>query len=465
MSSEGLSQEEIDALLAGGIPSAEDADPAPEAAAPEAAAVEDPAPEAGVPEAVEGDAPVADADAGGGIEEPVPAAPAGASEEVDQSLLSAEERDALGEIGNITMASAATALNALLNQPVQITTPRVSLTTEHEVQAGLDRPAVSITVGYTAGLDGQNVFVLARRDCAVIVDLMMGGDGSNASDELDDLQISGVSEAMNQMMGSAATSLASIVGRKVDISTPEVVMFDHESVMSLGMSDGPLVRVAFDLAIGSLLETEIMQLLPLEFARELVGTLLGSASAAAPAAAPEPAPAPMGMDPAAMPPAEAMAAATMAPPVIDMPMGGGYAPPPPGPGYADPAYGMPPGYDPNRHLHAVPQGPPPTVQPAAFPTLDRGGQPGYHGDIGLLLDVPLQVTVELGRTQLRIRNVLELAPGSIIELEKLSGEPVDVLVNGRQIARGEVVVIDEEFGVRITDIASRAARLRDVAEG
>jgi flagellar motor switch protein FliN/FliY len=117
----------------------------------------------------------------------------------------------------------------------------------------------------------------------------------------------------------------------------------------------------------------------------------------------------------------------------------------------------------DRRLHPVPPPPPPTVRPAAFPSLDEFPQGPVQGDIGLLLDVPLQVTVELGRTQLRIRNVLELVPGSIIELEKLSGEPVDVLVNGRQIARGEVVVIDEEFGVRITDIASRAARLRDVA--
>ncbi|MEW6581944.1 MAG: flagellar motor switch protein FliN, partial [Actinomycetota bacterium] len=202
---------------------------------------------------------------------------------------------------------------------------------------------------------------------------------------------------------------------------------------------------------------------------------------------------------AGFPQAEPMLAATAAPPA-GMPvgadaaaMGGGFGDPGFGaPGYGAPGYGAPgaagygapgaPGYGPagdpfgygapgqpgpgggDRHLHAVPQGPPPTVQPAAFPTLDHMGHPGVQGDIGLLLDVPLQVTVELGRTQLRIRNVLELVPGSIIELDRLSGEPVDVLVNGRQIARGEVVVIDEDFGVRITDIASRAARLRDVSE-
>jgi flagellar motor switch protein FliN/FliY len=187
-----------------------------------------------------------------------------------------------------------------------------------------------------------------------------------------------------------------------------------------------------------------MQILPVDFARQLVASLVGPLSAEPDAADAALVP-PPGVDEA---PVEALTAATAAPALEAAP-----AAPPPAP--------APDGND--RRLHPVPPPPPPTVRPAAFPSLDEFPQGPVQGDIGLLLDVPLQVTVELGRTQLRIRNVLELVPGSIIELEKLSGEPVDVLVNGRQIARGEVVVIDEEFGVRITDIASRAARLRDVA--
>lgn len=451
--SEGLSQEEIDALLAGGLPSEDDAEPtadesadAPLAQSEVEPVAEEPVAEEPAAEAVDIDEPAADevlpepdeAVLEAPVEAESEAVPA-AIEIVEDDVLTPYERDALGEIGNITMAGAATTLNALLNQPVQITTPRVAVTTEAAIQRSLTRPAASVSVSYTEGLDGQNVFVLARRDCSIIVDLMMGGDGSNVSDELDEMQISGVSEAMNQMMGSAATSLASMVGRKVDISTPDVRLLNDDERADLGVNhEGPVVQVSFDLTIGTLLQTEIMQVIPVEFARELVQNLLGSNQPEAAADAPPPAPV---VDDT---PVEALAAATLAP-EMDM------APPAPAPASAP-------------HLHSVPAPPPPTVQPAAFPSLNDSPQGPVQGDIGLLLDVPLQVTVELGRTQLRIRNVLELVPGSIIELEKLSGEPVDVLVNGRQIARGEVVVIDEEFGVRITDIASRAARLREVAE-
>lgn len=445
--SEGLSQEEIDTLLAGGLP-------------PDDHGVDETVPDAVVEDVISDEVAAAGApeagpqgDAGAAAEPPMEAEPVMAAEPAigadpvsaaaaieEDEVLTPYERDALGEIGNITMAGAATTLNALLNQPVQITTPRVAVTTEAAIQHALQRPAASVSVRYTDGLHGQNVFVLARRDCSVIVDLMMGGDGSTAGDELDELQISGVSEAMNQMMGSAATSLASMLGRKVDISTPEVCLLEDDEGAELGVNhDGPVVQVSFDLTIGTLLQTEIMQVLPVEFAKELVEGLLGASEADAPDV-PNPAHV---VDET---PVEALAAATVAPAMEAAP------PLPPQEDFDD------------RHLHSVPPPPRPVVQPAAFPSLNEYPQGPVQGDIGLLLDVPLQVTVELGRTQLRIRNVLELVPGSIIELEKLSGEPVDVLVNGRQIARGEVVVIDEEFGVRITDIASRAARLRDVAD-
>ena len=199
-----------------------------------------------------------------------------------------------------------------------------------------------------------------------------------------------------------------------------------------------LVGVGFDLAVGDVLETTLLQLMPVSFARELIAGLT-SAAADDVAAEPEPPPPPPPLPEEALA-ADAMAAATAA---------------------LVPEAVAPERAADDSHLHAVPTA---VAQPAAFPSLDGGGGAPVQGDIGLLLDVPLQVTVELGRTQLRIRNVLELVPGSIVELDKLSGEPVDVLVNGRPIAKGEVVVIDEEFGVRITDIASQARRLRGLAE-
>lgn len=386
--SQGLSQEEIDALLAGG------------------------------------------------------AQPAAQATEPASRGLSPDESDTLGEIGNICMSSAATVLSSLLGQSVAITTPVVQMTTETDLRAGLATPVAAVSVDYTEGLDGTSVFLIPRGDAAVLADLMMGGDGASPGEELDPIRTSAVSEAMNQMMGGAATALAELLARRIDIAPPDVQLVetgDDGAELGLG-TVGPLVRVSFDLRVGELLQTELMQLMPLQFAQDLVREIMARTAATTAPAPPAP-PRPEAPDNV---PVEALHAATAA----------AYAEPPPGPA---------------PRLHAVPppsqaSAPPPVVQPVSFPALGTGPAGGVGADISLLLDVPLQVTVELGRTRLRIRNVLELVPGSIVELDKLAGEPVDVLVNGKQIARGEVVVIDEEFGVRITDVASRANRLRNLAE-
>ena len=355
----------------------------------------------------------------------------------DEGDLSLEERDAIGEIGNISMANSATALSALLGHPVSITTPKVEVMTESEVRQEYQAPAAIVTVHYTEGLDGRNVFVIALPDAGVVADLMMGGAGAPADGGLTEVQISAVAEAMNQMVGAAATAMAEMLGRRVDISAPEVERLTL-SAEDVDLGGSRLVRVSFDLAVGDVLETTLMQLMPLSFARELIAGLT-SAAADDVGVDPEPPPPPPPLPEEALA-SEAMAAATAAP--VPEAVASERA--------AD-----------DSHLRAVPTA---VAQPAAFPSLDGGAGAPVQGDIGLLLDVPLQVTVELGRTQLRIRNVLELVPGSIVELDKLSGEPVDVLVNGKPIAKGEVVVIDEEFGVRITDIASQARRLRGLAE-
>jgi len=402
--SDSLSQEEIDALMRG---AAEEA--AAAAAAPEAPA------------------------------EAVAAEPAGLDgPDRFTDLLTFEERDALGEIGNICMASAATTLSMLLGNQVVITTPRVSVRTEDEVVRAYDRPAALVRIRYTEGLDGMNVFVISTGDAAIVADLMMGGSGTPGAGELDEIQASAVGEAMNQMMGASATAMADLLGHRVDISSPDVGVLDmSEGTAELGIApDGqPMVVAAFDLQVGDLLRTTLMQLMPVPFARTLVDGLLSRGAAPPPAA------------PAAPPPA-----AAPAPPVA--------AAPPPAPAPVAP----PPAAPAHVPAPAAPAVPAPVAQPVAFPALGEPPPAAAPGDIGLLLDVPLQVSVELGRTELRIRNVLELVPGSIIELDRLAGEPVDVLVNGKHIARGEVVVIDEEFGIRITEIASQASRLRGIAE-
>lgn len=320
--------------------------------------------------------------------------------------LSDYERDALGEVGNICMSSAAGVLGALVGHEVQIATPTVQLMTDAALRAEFEAPSVVVSVAYTEGLEGSSILVLRVPDAAVVADVMMGGEGTPA-DTLDEMQSSAVNEAMNQMMGGAASAMADLVGRRVQISTPGLRIIDlaDQGMGAIAEPGGLLVRISFQLHVEGLLDTTLMQIMPVGFARLLLDNI-GKASRDAAAAAGEDA----GDEP---------------------------------------------------RLRPVPA--PPVAQPVTFPSLDDGADAPGVGDISLLLDVPLQVTVELGRTQLRIRNVLELVPGSIVELDKLAGEPVDVLVNGKQIARGEVVVIDEEFGVRITDVASQAKRLHGLA--
>jgi flagellar motor switch protein FliN/FliY len=383
--------------------------------------------------------------AGGSDGDGQEAAPGAAAEppaSAAQDDLGAAERDAIGEVGNICMSSAATVLSALLGHPVSITTPGVDIVDANTVRAGISRPATVTFIDFTEGLSGQNVLILGNREAGVVADLMMGRPPGSGSDTLDELQLSAVSEAMNQMMGSASTAMAEMLGIRVDITAPRVRVLDPiDADDALGLPEGmALVRVQFQLRVGDLIDTALMQLMPVPFASALVSALVSGASGSAEPAAAEPAgeadPAVVPEPAAGTPPAQA----TAAPPV------------PPAAAGATPA--------PESSVSAVP---PPVAQPVNFPSLGDAVPAPPAGDMALLLDVPLQVTVELGRTRMRIREVLDLAPGSIIELDRIAGEPVDVLVNGKQIARGEVVVINEEFGVRITEVAHPATRLRGVA--
>lgn len=360
------------------------------------------------------------------------AAPEAASGEI----LSDVEHDALGEIGNISMGSAATTLSILLGKRVSITTPKVGVSSLKEIQNACPLPFLVVEVGYTHGVHGTNLLAIKESDALIIADLMMGNDGTNPPTELNELYMSAVGEAMNQMMGSVATSMSTMFKQKIDISPPKANLIHfatHEPLTSALTATENVVRVAFRMEVEDLIDSEIMQILPVEVAKTLVKNLMGDMAtqqAAAPAAPAQPAAAPTA--PQTAPP---MAAAAPAPASAMPPQQGYYAPP-------QPSYQQP----------QVP------VQAVQFSPLVPGAMAGVDGNIGLILDVPLQVTVELGRTKKLIREILELSPGSVLELDKLAGEPVDVLVNGKLLAKGEVVVIDENFGVRITDIVSPIER-------
>jgi flagellar motor switch protein FliN/FliY len=346
--------------------------------------------------------------------EPVAASPSPAGQD-----LSDIEKDALGEIGNISMGTAATTLSVLLGRRVSITTPKVSISTLNEIKRQYPLPYLVIEVGYTQGLLGTNVLAVREQDALIIADLMMGGDGTNPPSELNELYMSAVSESMNQMMGSTATSISTIFKKKVDIAPPKVNLLDFavdNTITNAISGDDPLVRVSFRMEVEELIDSELMQIMPLNVAKEMVDNLMNAVQQQ-PAASPPPAAAPK---PAAAPP--------------------------PSPAYAQPV------------PQPKPQAQNVAVQPVQFAPLKPSSVPGCDTNIGLIMDVPLQITVELGRTRKLIRDILELAPGSVVELDKLAGEPVDILVNGKLIAKGEVVVIDENFGVRITDIVSPLER-------
>ncbi|MDB5052079.1 MAG: flagellar motor switch protein FliN [Bacilli bacterium] len=369
------------------------------------------------------------------------------------SYLSSLEQDALGEIGNITFGSAATALSTLLGKKVDITTPKVSMITQEELQDEFPVPHVAVHVNYIDGFHGTNLLVIKTQDAQVIADLMMGGDGTGQLGELSDIHISAVQEAMNQMMGSSATSMSTIFNRFVNISPPGI------NILNLSGGQGNqeiaaedvFVKISFRLIIGDLIDSTLMQLLPISFAKDMVSILMGDSE--------------MVEEPPVKAPTVQQPPTAQPQPIYEQPM---YQQPmQQQPMQQQPMYQQPMQQQP---MYQQPQAPAAygnmmnrnvNVQPVQFSNLTSG--PGMQADdtnLGLLLDIPLKVTVELGRTQKVIKDILELSQGSIIELDKLAGEPVDILVNNKLIAKGEVVVIDENFGVRVTDIINQWDRIQ-----
>lgn len=381
-------------------------------------------------------------------------------------VLTPLEQDALGEIGNITFGSAATALSTLLGKKVDITTPKVSIIKRSEFEEEFPKPHVAVHVTYVDGFEGINSLVIKTRDAQVIADLMLGGEGNPVEEELNEIHISAVQEAMNQMMGSSATSMSTIFNRFVNISPPGIDILDMangEGVNNLPQ-DETLIKISFRLIIGDLIDSTIMQLLPVHFSKDMVHMLINGTE--------EPQPAKQEAAPAVEAPVSTQEPAQApANPVNGNDMGQGYDY---GQGYNQPVQGQG-GPIPQSMPYGQPQMPYQTqpqqyggmpnrnvnVQPVQFANLQSAPYTQVdENNLNLLMDIPLKVTVELGRTQKQIKDILEMSQGSIIELDKLAGEPVDILVNHKLIAKGEVVVIDENFGVRVTDIVSQWDRIQ-----
>ena len=352
---------------------------------------------------------------------------------IEESILTDIEKDLLGEIGNISMGSASTALYQIINQKVNITTPVVSMTTLAEIKKGFEAPTVVLDVEYVSGIVGRNILIIKTEDAAVIANLMMGGDGKveEGNHILSEIEISAVQEAMNQMIGSAATSMATMFSREVNISPPiSKIWSDKEDILSDKIpEDEDIVRVSFRMTIGDLVDSNIMQILPVSTAKKIVSIMTGNEETEQQSSATEPVMQPIQQNSST---------------------------------YDEPRYVE------SATIHEKPiienTAPQVEVHQASFEPLHQGGGAGENSpkNIDLILDVPLDISVVLGRTKKSIKDILNLGTGSLIELDKLAEEPVEILVNGKKIAFGEVVVVDENFGVRITSIVSNAERIKSL---
>ena len=349
----------------------------------------------------------------------------GCADSVKPELISEIEKDLLGEIGNISMGSASTALYQLINKQVNITTPKVKVTTLKEIKDGFEYPNIILDVEYVSGITGRNILIMQTTDAAVIANLMMGGDGQVNTSELSEIEVSAVQEAMNQMIGSAATSMATMFAREVNISPPKSKIWKdmNENISETIPEDEPIVEVCFDLTIEGLLQSNMMQILPINTAKKIVSIMMGEDQEVA--------------------------------------------------NEIDDTYDSSDIYKEEYKIEEKPiintveersvrniVEKPVEVHGATFEPLSQGVVGESHRNIDLILDVPLEVSVVLGRTKKSIKDILDLSTGSLIELDKLAEEPVEVLINGKKIAYGEVVVVDENFGVRITSIVSGADRIR-----
>lgn len=345
------------------------------------------------------------------------------------------EIDLLGEIGNISMGSASTALSTIIGQQVNITTPKVEVTSLREMKDTFYVPNIALEVKYTSGIVGGNVLIMKLPDAAVIADLMMGKDGTGVGDKIDlsEIEISAVSEAMNQMIGSAATSMATMFAREVNISPPTSKIWSDSNgplADSIG-EDEEIIKVSFKLNIGDLIDSTMMQVLPIATAKKIVSIMMGQEE--------------IEEQPKQVPLAEAKPQQQYTQ-------------------HTEPQLEPKPAETESYYYEQpfTPTQPAVNVHQASFQPLRQVAVHDAPKNIDLILDVPLEISVVLGKSKLSIKDVLALGTGSLIELDKLAEEPVEIYVNGKKVAYGEVVVVDENFGVRIVSIVSSEERVKSL---
>lgn len=332
--------------------------------------------------------------------------------------LTQNEKDVIGEVGNISMSQAATTLSSLLNRQVKITTPRVSQKTLKEILENSKFPKVITSIEFKTGLDGKNMLMIDVPDAIVIADLMMGNDGENVNNkEFSELELSAVGEAMNQMIGSASTAMATMFSRKIDIFPPkaEVLEVSEEVIYEDPDLNSQLVAISFELAVEGLINSKIMQLFTIPTVKEINDIMLNDKAVTLPERVNKQ--------------------------VEEEVMN-----------------------NPNSEVEAevVENEEKIEIQKPDFQELVDRGPTDIPRNLDLIMDVPLEFTVVLGKSKRTIKDILSLGSGSVVELDKMTDEPLEILVNGKLVAEGEVVVINESFGIRITNILDKEERIRNL---
>lgn len=338
--------------------------------------------------------------------------------------------DIIGEVGNITMGQAATTLSSILNHRVTITTPRVTRMPFGKILEGVQAPKVATTVEFKEGLSGTNLMLLEVNDAIIIADLMMGGPGSAEGKEFTDLELSAVAEAMNQMIGSASTSMATMINRKVDILPPNVKLWKEPNNIDYDGIDraADIYRISFDLKVEGVIDSEIMQIFTADVVDDIAKAMLADGQSET-------------VTPVETQPQSSQQTKPAVSSTVNTATATAKSPTP---------------------KPAVTQSTPATtVSQPDFPELATSGT-GKGDNLDLILDVPLDLSVVLGKSRKALKDILSLSVGSVVELDTLTDEPLEILVNGKLIATGEVVVINDNFGVRITNIISTKQRITNL---
>ena len=429
-----------------------------------------------------------------------------------QNIFSPMEIDAIGEIMNISLGSSATAVYNMLDHRVDITTPSVSVVPIEEFTLGELEPAIGIEIKYVSGLEGSNIMLLKRHDVKTIVEILMGTEISDEEFEFNDLTISAVCEVMNQMMGAASTALSDFLGRSVNISTPQSFTLDDLDQFErehFQYDSGMVVVAKFMLSIENVLKSEFVNVMSVDLARELIagfGVDLSDGEGKGAKSEEEVKPEPStggaklsqeeierlmsGGAPSAPPPASS-GSGKLSQEEIERLMSGGApsAPPPASSGSGklsqEEIEQLMSGMAPSAAQAAPPRQPEPqqssarpyeaagqympappayageprviNTKPVQLPPLDVADKIGQEQaqNLELIMSVPLEVSVEIGRTRRKVEDILTFSKGSLVVLDKLAGDQVDLFVNGLCVARGDVVVIDDNFGIRITEVLKR----------